>query len=283
MDKLAEGYTLIEGPIWVPGEGLLFSDVMNGGVFCLDASGEVSTVFGHRKGIGGMSLHENGGMIVSGRNISWKSIPEGETVTVFDRDESEGRIGFNDITTDSRGRVYAGSLGSSPVMDDGRKPQSGNLYLIDLDGSVQQVAEDIRVTNGLGFSPDGKRLYHSDSGRNHINTYTVNDDGTLGEKEVFATDERTPDGLCVAEDGNVFAALANGSGVAVFSPQGSMIRHIEIPKPMCTSLCFGGDDLKDLYIVCGSNGTDSDNAGDVYVTRQEVAGLEVMVARIALG
>ena len=58
-----------------------------------------------------MSLHENGGMIVSGRNISWKSVPEGETITVLDSNEAEGLVGFNDITTDVTGRIYAGSLG----------------------------------------------------------------------------------------------------------------------------------------------------------------------------
>ena len=83
-----------------------------------------------------MSLHENGGLIVSGRNISWKSVPEGETLTVLDRNEEQGLVGYNDITTDSAGRVYAGSLGASPVFEDGREPQSGDLYMLALDGSA---------------------------------------------------------------------------------------------------------------------------------------------------
>ena len=92
MEKLTEGYSLVEGPIWIPGQGLMFSDVLTGGVFCISEAGELSTVFQYRKGIGGMSLHENGGMIVSGRNISWKSVPEGETITVLDRDEDNGLV-----------------------------------------------------------------------------------------------------------------------------------------------------------------------------------------------
>ena len=52
MEKLAEGYGLVEGPIWVPGQGLLYSDVLNGGVLCVDRDGNVTTVFAYRKGIG---------------------------------------------------------------------------------------------------------------------------------------------------------------------------------------------------------------------------------------
>jgi sugar lactone lactonase YvrE len=97
------------------GAGLLYSDVLNGGVFCVDRQGNVTAVFAYRKGIGGMFVHENGGMIVSRRNISWKSVPEGNTITVLDQNKAADLIGFNDITTDDAGRIYAGPLGSSPV------------------------------------------------------------------------------------------------------------------------------------------------------------------------
>lgn len=281
MEKLTEGYGLVEGPIWIEGQGLLFSDVLNGGVFCVAESGNVTTIFAHRKGIGGLSLHEDGGMIVSGRNISWKSIPEGETRTVLDRDEAAGLVGFNDITTDEAGRVYAGSLGSSPVFEDGRGPQSGHLYLIDLDGSSRIVAKDILLTNGLGFSPDGSKLYHSDTSRQHVNVYEVHADGSLGPKEVFVeTPGTSPDGLAVSEDGRVWVALANGGGVGVYYADGSDDQLVEIPQPMCTSVCFGGADLKDLFIVSGSNGMDSDSAGAVYRTSVDVAGVPVALARI---
>ena len=283
MEKLTQGYTLVEGPLWVPGKGLMFSDVLEGGVFCIDEDGNLETVFKYRKGIGGMSLHENGGLIVSGRNISWKSVPEGQTITVLDRDEENGLVGFNDIATDSAGRIYAGSLGASPVFDDGREPQSGDLYLIDLDGSATKVATDIRLTNGLGFSPDGKTLYHSDSSRQHISCYEVLEAGLLGPKNVFAeTEKGVPDGLAVSEDGRIWVAMAGGDGVGVYRPDGSFDHLVEIPQPMCTSVCFGGDDLKDLYIVSGSRGSDSDKAGAVYKTRVDVAGLSVPAPRVQL-
>ncbi|MCB1644734.1 MAG: SMP-30/gluconolactonase/LRE family protein [Pseudomonadales bacterium] len=284
MQKLTEGYGLIEGPLWDPARGLIFSDVLNGGVFCLNHEGQVSVVFEHRRGIGGISMHVDGGLIVSGRNISYKPFDGGTTITVLDRDEDNGNVGYNDITTDASGRIYAGSLGASPVFADGREPQSGDVYLIGLDGTARVVGHDIKLTNGLAVSPDGTRLYHSDTGRSTVHCYEIDGDGSLGPKEDFHVFENgAPDGLCVAEDGSVFVALAReGWGVAVINADGSFREHIRIPQPMCTSVCFGGDDLKDLYIVSGSDGMPTDKAGAVYKTRSAVAGLPVAPARVAL-
>ncbi|MFT5692974.1 MAG: D-xylonolactonase [Oceanicoccus sp.] len=284
MEILAEGYGLIEGPVWDAQRGLLFSDVTFGGVFCLASDGTVSSVFEHRRGIGGMAIHEDGGLLVSGRNISYKSFSGIATVTVLDRNEDLGNVGYNDITTDRLGRVYAGSLGSSPVFDDGREPASGDLYLIDLDGSDRIVAQDIQLSNGLAFSPDGSVLYHSDTRRQTVHCYSVAENGSLGDKEVFAKTERgVPDGLVVSEDGAVWVALAGGGqGVAVFEPTGTLREYIDIPLPMCTSLCFGGDDLQDLYIVSGPEGSESDRAGSIFKYRSNIAGLPITSAKIKI-
>lgn len=284
MDKLTEGYGLVEGPLWDPTRGLIFADVLVGGVFCIDRDGRVSTVFEHRRGIGGISAHAAGGLVVSGRNISFKPFDGGATVTLLDRDEAAGNVGYNDITTDAAGRIYAGSLGASPVFADGREPSAGDLYLIDLDGSSRKVGFDIMLTNGLGFSPDGRSLYHSDSRRQVVNCYDVHDDGSLGDKRAFVHfDKGVPDGLAVAQDGRIWVALAGGGhGVAVVSAAGEVERLVEIPQPMATSVCFGGDDLQDLYIVSGSDGMDSDRAGAVYRTRVDVPGVPVAPARVAI-
>jgi len=282
MDKCTEGYGLIEGPVWDPSRGLLFSDVLFGGVFCLGHDGNVTTVFEHRRGIGGMALHEAGGLVVSGRNISYKPFDGGSTITILERDEDGGLVGFNDLTTDSQGRIYAGGLGASPVFADGREPQPGDLYLIELDGSARIVARDVLLTNGLGFAPDGATLYHSDSGRRTVFCYEVNDDGSLRDKRPFVQPARgTPDGLVVSADGAVWVALAGGGkGVGVYEPSGELREHIEIPLPMCTSVCFGGDDLRDLYIVSGSDGTGSDRGGAVFKIHTAVAGLAQTPARV---
>lgn len=284
MEKVAEGFGLIEGPVWDSKRGLLFSDVTYGGVYCIGLDGVVIPIFEHRRGIGGMSIHQQGGLLVSGRNISYKSFSGGDTLTVLDRDEENGNVGYNDITTDKAGRVYAGSLGSSPVFEDGREPASGDLYLIELDGSARIVAKDIKLTNGLGFSPDGSILYHSDTLRKTVHCYSVEADGSLGDKQDFVVTQRgVPDGLAVSEDGAVWVALAGGGqGVAVYESNGVLREYIDIPLPMCTSVCFGGEDLKDLYIVSGPDGADSQRAGSVFKYRVNVPGLAVPVAKVAL-
>jgi gluconolactonase len=284
MERLATGYGLIEGPLWIPARGLLFSDVLNGGVFCLDGAGAVSTVFEHRRGVGGMALHVDGGLIVSGRNISYKPFDGGATVTVLDRDPDAGNVGYNDLTTDAAGRIYAGSLGTSPVFESDGKPAPGDLWLIDLDGTSRIVGREIWLTNGLGFSPDGRWLYHSDSAVRTVWRYAVHDNGDLGEKAPFVEcASGVPDGLVVAEDGSVWVALAGGGhGVAVYRSDGEQQSFLQIPEPMCTSVCFGGSDLRDLYVVSGSDGSGRADAGSVYRHRADVAGLAVAPARVRL-
>ena len=120
--------------------------------------------------------------------------------------------------------------------------------------------------------------------RETVFCYQVAEDGSLGEKTPFARCQRgLPDGLAVSADGAVWVALARGGqGVAVFEPDGSLREIIDIPLPMCTSVCFGGSDYRDLYIVSGSDDTESDRAGAVYVIRTAVPGLELAPARIPL-
>lgn len=283
MEKLIDGYGLIEGPVWDPKRGLIFSDVVNGGAFCLARDGSVSQVIEHRRGMGGMALHADGGLIVSGRNISYKPDGGGPTRVLLADDPDNGRLGFNDLTTDAAGRIYAGGLGFRPVGADD-EPKPGDLYCIDLDGSARAVGHDVLLTNGLGFSPDGKSLYHSESLRNLVRVYDVADDGDLSLHRTFAKVEPgVPDGLAVAEDGSVWVAVAHGSRVQVFNPDGSTRAEIPCPLPMVTSLCFGGDDLRTLYVVTGSDDSGRDNAGTVFQIPVDVPGLPVPPARVRLG
>lgn len=284
MDRLADGYTLIEGPVWDDERGLLFSDVLAGGVHAVTDDGRVTTVFEHRRGIGGMSLHTSGaGLIVSGRNVAFKPFDGGPTVELLAQ-SADGAAGFNDLTTDAVGRVYVGELGTSPFSDE-RARRAGSLWCIDLDGSTRVVAGDVLLTNGLATSPDGATLYHSDSGRRAVMRYRRDDDGSLGTKEQFVETERgVPDGLVVSEDGAVWVALAGGGhGVAVYEPDGTERAFVEIPVPMCTSLCFGGPDRRRLYVVSGSDGAPTDRAGAVWVLDTEVAGLPVAPAAVPVG
>lgn len=280
METLVTGYGLIEGPLWHAEKGLLFSDVLNGGVFALGHDHKVSTVVQHRKGIGGMVLHEADGLIVGGRNIAYKSFDGERSIVLLEKDVTPDAIGFNDFTTDEAGRLYVGSLGFQVFSGD--KPKPGHLHVIDLDGSVRTVSDGVWLTNGLGFSPDGRRLYHSDARANIVRVYPVND-GEVGPWQTFATIEGGhPDGLSIAADGAVVVAIAHGGRVDIFEPDGGLRQSIEVPLPMVTSVAFGGEGLTDLFIVTGSDGGPDENCGTVFRADAGVAGLSVPLCRVSL-
>src|SRR5688572_16823519 len=281
MQELATGYQLIEGPVWDPAKGLYFSDVLGGGIHLLDRSDKVSLAVPKRRGIGGMARHADGGLIAGGRDIVHVSLADYAMKVLLDQKGAGNCVGFNDLTTDAKGRVYVGSIAFA--LFKGEEPKPGNLYVIDLDGSVRQISDGIILTNGLGFSPDGRLLYHSDARRELVRVYDVGEDGSVGHWRAFAATGAgsVPDGLKVATDGSVWVADAHGGRVAVFGADGRHRHDIPVPRPMVTSLCFGGDDLRDLYIVTGSRGGPSENCGTVYRLRSDVAGLPVPVARVA--
>lgn len=286
LEELATGYSLIEGPVWDRDRGLIFSDVHEGGVFCLTPSGDIEPVVEYRRGIGGIALHERGGLVVGGRNVAYKGPAAYGTLVLLLLDPDIGEIGFNDLTTDAAGRVYVGSLGASPfdrAEQDQTEIRTGFLHVIDLDGKSRRLAGGLQLTNGLGFSPDGTRLYHSDSRRGIVGVYPVHDDGSVGDREVFARFEQgAPDGLALSEDGAVWVASAGGSCVRVFEPEGAERLAIEVPLPMVTSVCFGGAELRDLFVVTGSDGAASERAGTIYRLPVDVPGLPVAPARVPL-
>ena len=258
MEEVVTGYGLVEGPVWDPAKGLYFSDVLGGGVFLLDRAGAVSTAIPKRRGVGGMALHAEGGLIVGGRNIAWVDLASGETRVLLATEQVPGAIGFNDLTTDAAGRIYVGSLFYRVFADE---PKPGFLHVIDLDGGVRTLSDGVMLTNGLGVSPDGTRIYNSDAHAGLVRVY----------------------GLKVAGDGSVWVADERGGRVAVFEPDGRHRMDVAVPRPMVTSLCFAGDDLRDLYVVTGSDGGPSETSGTVYRTRVEVAGQRLAPARVALG
>lgn len=281
MERLATGYTLIEGPVWDNDRGLLFSDVLAGGVHAIAPDGKVSEAIPKRRGIGGMAPHENGGLIVGGRDIAWAGFDGEEPIPLLTSDVTPEAVGFNDLTTDTSGRIWAGTVAFRVFGDD--PPRPGHLHVIDLDGSVRTVSDGIMLTNGLGFSPNGEKLYHSDARSNVVRVYEVTIDGNVTGWQPFASlNDEKPDGLVVAEDGSVWVAIANGGCVRVYNSDGSHRQDMPVPLPMVTSLCFGGDDLKDLYVVTGSRGGPSKNCGSVFKVRTEVPGLPVQPARVRI-
>lgn len=287
MNVLVSGFELLEGPVWHPKLGLMFADAGKGGAYRLGKNGDVTTIFEHRRGIGGMVWHETEGLIMSGRNIAYKGPAAKGTAVIIEKDPDNGIVGFNDITTDHSGRIYAGALGFVPTetgLSGNEVPSKGApLFLIELDGSIRQVQADIKLTNGLGFSPDGRTLYHADSGERTVYQYTVEPNGSLTARRTFiSVAEGLPDGLAVDSSGAVWVAIAHSGVVLVFDANGELKQQFRFPIAMVTSLCFGGSDMCDVYVMSGSDGSGRDDAGTVFALRSNVPGLSVSPARIRL-
>ncbi len=277
MELLASGYGLVEGPRVDSENRLYFSDVHGGGVYRRSPDGSLETIVPKRRGVGGIALHAERGIVCSGRNIC--HVLDGETRILFDPPETPG---FNDIFTDAQGRVYAGTMRTSPFGDAATGPRTpGELWRIDAEGKAVELYGDVSLTNGIGFSPDGPVIYHSDTARSHVIAHDVAPDGSAANRRAFATlDRGGPDGLAVDVEGFVWVAAFGGSCVSRFAPDGRLDQPVEVPAKEVTSLCFGGDDGRDLYVATAGNSDDPRLKGCVFRTRAPTAGLAAPLVRI---
>jgi gluconolactonase len=284
VETISTGHGLLEGPLWDQKLGLIVADATVGGVWRITQGKMPEVIIPHRRGIGGLARHANGSIVIGGRNLALKwPVADGrdETIVLLESNPALDIVGFNDFTTDTAGRIYVGSL-AFVAMGADRGGKAGKLHVVDLDGSTRTVAEDILLTNGLGFSPDSTQLFHSDSLRHVVYVYDVDKNGDVHNRRTFIeTGDDFPDGLAVDSKGNVWIATPQSGLVKGFSPARVEIGTIRIPVPMVTSLCFGGVDLQDMYIVSGSEGLDTAQGAGIYRLRMDIAGLERPLARVS--
>ncbi|HTO55615.1 MAG TPA: SMP-30/gluconolactonase/LRE family protein [Myxococcota bacterium] len=273
IETLASGYGLIEGPR-VDGAGnLYFSDVTNGGVYRRRPDGSIDTVVPKRRGVGGIALHADGGIVISGKNIC--HVRDGQTRILFAKD---GVPGFNDLFTDAQGRVYTGSMRSNPFNEEGERTP-GECYRIDSEGHATELYGGVSLSNGIGFSPDGRTIYHSDTVPGQIQVHRLDADGRATRLTPIRV-EGGPDGLAVDAEGGIWVALYRMGCVQRYLPDGKPEQRIAVPARAVTSLCFGGADLRDLYVVSADNSDDPARGGSIFRTRSDVAGLPAPFARI---
>jgi len=274
IETLATGYGLIEGPRADPEGGLYFSDVTNGGVYRRAPDGRIETVVPRRRGVGGIALHADGGIVISGRNVC--HVRDGETRVLFEREDVPG---FNDIFTDARGRVYCGSMRADPFRTEGERTP-GELWRIDAAGAAVELYGDVSLTNGIGLSPDGRLLYHSDTAAQHVVVHELTPDGRAKDRRAIDVAPGFPDGLAVDEEGVIWVALYGSGCVARYRPDGAPDGRLEVPASSVTSLCFGGADRRDLYVVSADNSDDPERGGSIFRTRVDVPGLAAPLARV---
>jgi gluconolactonase len=266
-DVIAHGYRLAEAPTIDVDGSLLFSDVLGGGVHRIDAAGRVTTVVPKRRGVGGIAIHNNGGIVCSGRDLV--HVRDGETRIVL---HVEGVAGWNDLCTDAAGRVYAGALRFA-VFDPEAEVVPGELWRVGLDGDATAVFGDVVHANGVVCSADGSTIFLSDSRRQRIVVFDIE---RAVRRDIDVSALGHPDGMALDEHGAVWVALVSG-GIARLTPDGDVDRRLEPPSAFTTSLCFAG---RDLYVTTGGHSEHAELGGCVLRTTIDVAGAPVAPARI---
>jgi len=152
---------------------------------------------------------------------------------------------FNDGAVDRAGRFWAGTMAPEG---------QANLYRLDPDGAVHLMDSGFSTCNGIGWSPDNRILYFTDSHAHTIYTYDFDHaSGAIANRRVFVqiTDpvDAVPDGLAVDVEGCVWSALWNGWKVARFDPQGRLMSELSVPAQHVTACTFAGPQLDTLYIT----------------------------------
>jgi len=239
---VAEGFQFTEGPVWLPGGPLIFSDIPADRIYRADKA-----VFREPSGqSNGLTLDRAGRLIAAehqNRRIS-RTEADGTVTVAADRYEGKRFNSPNDVVVDAQGRVYF----TDPTYGlEGREAELAfsGVYMIDPDGTVQLLSREFSAPNGLAFSPDGKLLYIADSQESLVRVYPVGPDGLLGEGRLFC-EVPGPDGMKTDVNGRLW--IASADGVAVFDSDGSRVGVIAFPEQP-SNCAFGGPDGKTLYVT----------------------------------
>ncbi len=274
MEKLASGFTFVEGPVWIHRKGetpgyLLFSEPNRNRIHRWSPDGHVS-VFMAKSGYSGMNIGEYGqpgsngltlnkdGLLTIAQHGNRRIIrvePHGNFHVLADRYDGKRLNSPNDLVYHSSGAVYFTDppFGLPKFYDDPRKelPYSG-VYRA-FEGKVQLLSTELAGPNGIAFSPDEKYLYvgNWDPKKKIVMQYEVNPDGTLTNGMVFfeMTDdpgEDALDGIKVDQKGNLY--VSGPGGIWIISPEGKHLGLVKGPENG-HNMAWGDDDGKTLYIT----------------------------------
>ncbi|MGM9483005.1 SMP-30/gluconolactonase/LRE family protein [Roseateles sp. NT4] len=272
-----------ESPLWHPTEQQLHAvDIPGRQVLRWRASADAPDVWPQVAEPGCIAARAGGGLLVARRDGLWSlDTATGVQALVAAPPYDPARLRFNDGKVDPAGRLWIGSI------SDAREPEAA-LYRFDGQTFTAQVP-GLTTSNGLAWSPDGRRMHWSDTKAHRI--YAADFDvaaGALSNPRVFAEFKpRTageayggrPDGAAMDAEGCYWAAMFEGGCVVRIAPTGEVLQRIELPATCPTMPTFGGADLRTLFITTAREKRPADElereplAGAVLQLRVEVPGL----------
>jgi sugar lactone lactonase YvrE len=247
-----------ESPLWHPTEQQLYwTDIPGKALHCHDPESGRHRTWLVDTEVGSLAPMREGGLLLARRDGLWQFDPEtGRQHALVAAPYDSSRERFNDGKCDPQGRFWTGTIYEP------RDAALAAVYCYDRQHGLRRMAGDITVGNGLGWSPDGHTLYYSDT---KAHTVYVQDfeagTGQPGARRILAqfplkqpdqdldTYGGRPDGAAVDSEGAYWCAMFEGQRLLKLSPQGDVLRDIRLPVRCATMPCFGGPDLKTLYIT----------------------------------
>jgi len=148
----------------------------------------------------------------------------------------------NDLAIGDDGTLYA----SDPNWSE----STGQIWRIDLDGTTTRLAENMGTTNGIDVSPDGKTLYVNESVQRNVWAFTITPDKRLADKRLIRQfEDHGFDGMRVDVDGNLYITRFGKGTVVKMTPEGEILKEIEVLGGRPSNLCFGGPDGRTVYVT----------------------------------
>ena len=273
LDARAE---LAEGPCWLAERGLLaWVDITAGLVHLFDPATGADRALEVGQPVGAAVPTDDGRLALAVRDgfaLLDLDRAEVELIVEVERDLTGNRM--NDGKADPAGRFWAGTM----ALD--MRAGACALYRLDAERNVELMVHGVSISNGLGWSPDGRLMYYIDSPQGRVDVFDFDaTSGSIANRRPFAQVKGgDPDGLAVDAVGGLWVAIWGGGKVLHFLPDATLSDEIQLPASRVTSCCFGGPELKDLYITSAWQGMTEDQrareplAGGIFRSRPGVQG-----------
>lgn len=244
VKKMADGFQFTEGPAADRAGNVFFSDIPNNKIFQWTLGEGLSEFSVKSGGANGLFFAADGSLFVcaGSARMLYKIAPDGTVRVLADQYDGKKFNSPNDLWIDPKGGVYF----TDPRYGgrEGMEQDGEHVYYLTPSGrQVWRVIGDMVRPNGVIGTPDGKILYVADHGDNKIWAYSIQSDGTLADKRLFAPEGS--DGMTLDSEGNVY--LTNKI-VAVYNPAGQRIETIVIPEEPA-NVAFGGSTRQILFIT----------------------------------
>lgn len=270
---------LSESPVWdAANDRLLFTDIPAGTIHAWSPATGERREWHFGRPVGSFGLARSGRLVVSVGGDVVIFDPATGTRTLLATVEADfPTFRLNDGKVGPDGAFWVGTIHDVPSAE--RQPIA-SLYRVDGHGKVEKKVEGLKVSNGLAWSPDGRTMFHTDSGGPWIDRWDFDPaTGDIAGRTRIATltdSEGRPDGGACDADGHYWSCGVSAGCLNVFDRDGTLLKRIPAPAPAPTMPCFSGAGLKTLYVTSLRRSPDAPKpSGDIMVLDPGVAGAPV--------